>query len=176
MMVWLVYSQKLVCIYSAYLGDNYRKVDVKAFLCCVSLVAVRVEPKLRTLPVSPSTLWDWGADKVSVVLCRLGIQVKFRARLRKHITWCLATGALCSVFPSFLRHSANGFLGVMADGFENAFNGRRINARSFLLGGKAAYYLHFCFFMLTCSWLKLCPRVHTWEVPWWIPRRGEPPL
>lgn len=78
-------------------------------------------------------------------------------------------------YPSFLRHSVNGFLGVMANGTENAFHGRRTNARYFLLAGKAVHYPHFCSFVLACSWLKLCPKVGTQEVPWWIPHRGELP-
>lgn len=56
-MVWLVYSQKLVSVYSAYLGDNYenRKADDKKksfrgrtiLICWVSLVAIRTEQKLQ---------------------------------------------------------------------------------------------------------------------------------
>jgi len=78
-------------------------------------------------------------------------------------------------YPSLLKHGVNGFLGVIANGTEYAFHGRKVHAWYFLLAGKAVYYLHFCSFMLTCSWLKRCPQVCTWEVPWWIPHRGEQP-
>lgn len=79
---------------------------------------------------------------------------------------------LFKFYPSFPRHSVNGFLAVRTSGTENAFQGRRINTQSLLLAGKAAHYL-LVLCLAHCSGLQLCPEVCTQEVPCWIPREEK---
>lgn len=88
-----------MCVYSAYLGGNYknRKVDLKkkytGFFLEIGLpLSTKVAKPFQPYPLA---LRDWGVDKVSPALCGLGIGVKFRARLGRHINLIFATETLC---------------------------------------------------------------------------------
>lgn len=83
-------------------------------------------------------------------------------KTHRHINLIFAPETLLFKFyPSFPRHSVNGFPTVRTSGTENAFQGRRINTQSLLLAAKAMHYLCLCSVMLTALGAALPQGLHS---------------